>query len=470
MLCTAWHRSRCGCRRSTAPRQAPRPTQEPDERPDRTFRRASVSATKEAYGSTALVRYNAHVVVPRVIEVEIAVLKGIMGQAIVTIEARKGVYKEQRRVLKRLADALWSTDALWSAGSDVLEPAFAADFVAAQNGRPSAPGSWWIRSRASPTRARSIGTTGSSARSIRPRLGSGLRVTPVRARRRTPSGCPWSKGALMPRILQADVGRGEGRGRTSPTSSVSVWLSDRPGSDPSRDCVPSSTTRRARASMCASRWGTTTASAAGNPATSTRSCGRWTTSASPRPWSVSPGASDTRCITKTGERLPRPAVAAVCTLPTPRRRSSSVRNCSPPDAEAGRRFLGERGFDAGACRAFRSRFRPRAGGTGCSRPSPRRDSRARNSATPGLVSTGQRGVYDRFRGRLVWPIRDVSGQTIGFGARKLFDDDQGPKYLKHPRGRRSTRRRRCSTGSTSPSATSLAEILAVSSWSRDTPM
>ncbi|WP_047519978.1 deoxyguanosinetriphosphate triphosphohydrolase [Microbacterium sp. ZOR0019] len=96
------------------------------------FARASVSATKDAYGSTALVRYNAHVIVPRVVEVEIAVLKGIMGQAIVTIEARKGVYKEQRRVLKRLADALWSTDALWSAGSDVLEPAFAADFVAAE--------------------------------------------------------------------------------------------------------------------------------------------------------------------------------------------------------------------------------------------------------------------------------------------------------------------------------------------------
>ena len=95
------------------------------------FARAAVSATKEKYGTTALVRYNAHVVVPRVVEVEIAVLKGIMGQAIVTIEARKGVYKEQRRVLTRLADALWSTDALWSAGSDVLEPAFAADFVAA---------------------------------------------------------------------------------------------------------------------------------------------------------------------------------------------------------------------------------------------------------------------------------------------------------------------------------------------------
>ncbi|MEV4667572.1 deoxyguanosinetriphosphate triphosphohydrolase [Microbacterium sp. LWO12-1.2] len=97
------------------------------------FAKAAVSATRDAYAGPALVRYNAHVVVPRVIEVEIAVLKGIMGQAIVTIDARKGVYKEQRRVLKRLADVLWSTDALWSAGADVLEPAFAADFLAADS-------------------------------------------------------------------------------------------------------------------------------------------------------------------------------------------------------------------------------------------------------------------------------------------------------------------------------------------------
>ncbi|GAA1737567.1 deoxyguanosinetriphosphate triphosphohydrolase [Microbacterium paludicola] len=97
------------------------------------FARAAVTATREAYAGSSLARYNAHVVVPRVVDVEIAVLKGIMGSSIVTIEARKGVYKEQRRVLKRLADALWSTDALWSAGADVLEPAFAADFRAAQN-------------------------------------------------------------------------------------------------------------------------------------------------------------------------------------------------------------------------------------------------------------------------------------------------------------------------------------------------
>lgn len=97
------------------------------------FARAAVAATRERYGGPVLARYSAHVVVPRVVEAEIAVLKGIMGQAIVTIEARKGVYKEQRRVLKRLADALWSTDALWTAGADVLEPAFAADFHDAES-------------------------------------------------------------------------------------------------------------------------------------------------------------------------------------------------------------------------------------------------------------------------------------------------------------------------------------------------
>jgi DNA primase len=46
-----------------------------------------------------------------------------------------------------------------------------------------------------------------------------------------------------------------------------------------------------------------------------------------------------------------------------------------------------------------------------------------------LSSKGERGLYDKFRGRLIWPIRDTSNQVIGFGARKLFDDDQGPKYL-----------------------------------------
>ena len=49
-----------------------------------------------------------------------------------------------------------------------------------------------------------------------------------------------------------------------------------------------------------------------------------------------------------------------------------------------------------------------------------------------MFSEGNRGLYDRFRGRIIWPIRTVAGETIGFGARRLFDDDQGPKYLNTP--------------------------------------
>jgi DNA primase len=52
----------------------------------------------------------------------------------------------------------------------------------------------------------------------------------------------------------------------------------------------------------------------------------------------------------------------------------------------------------------------------------------------GLSKEGQRGPIDRFRNRLVWPIRDISGDVVGFGARKLASDevDQGPKYLNTP--------------------------------------
>jgi DNA primase len=102
-----------------------------------------------------------------------------------------------------------------------------------------------------------------------------------------------------------------------------------------------------------------------------------------------------------------------------------------PDADLGRRFLGERGFDAAAASHFGVGFAPKSW-----------DELTKHLRTKGftpdellaagLVSQRDRGVYDRFRGRLVWPIRDVTGQTIGFGARRLLDDDNGPKYLNTP--------------------------------------
>lgn len=102
-----------------------------------------------------------------------------------------------------------------------------------------------------------------------------------------------------------------------------------------------------------------------------------------------------------------------------------------PEAEAGRAFLGQRGFDAGAAAHFGVGYAPR-GWDHMLKALSQQGFTREELTTAGLVSAGQRGVYDRFRGRLIWPIRDVTGQTIGFGARKLYEDDKGPKYLNTP--------------------------------------
>lgn len=102
-----------------------------------------------------------------------------------------------------------------------------------------------------------------------------------------------------------------------------------------------------------------------------------------------------------------------------------------PEAELGRTFLGERGFDALAAERFGVGYAP-ASYDALSKHLVGAGFTIQELLDAGLVSQGDRGVYDRFRGRLVWPIRDVTGQTIGFGARKLRDDDQGPKYLNTP--------------------------------------
>ncbi|MGP3536600.1 deoxyguanosinetriphosphate triphosphohydrolase [Microbacterium sp. RD1] len=90
------------------------------------FARAATTATREAYPFESLTRYRAHVVVPRVIEAEMAVLKGIIGATVVSIEGRRSLYKEQRRVLKRLATALWEHP-------EALDALHGADFAAAGN-------------------------------------------------------------------------------------------------------------------------------------------------------------------------------------------------------------------------------------------------------------------------------------------------------------------------------------------------
>lgn len=108
-----------------------------------------------------------------------------------------------------------------------------------------------------------------------------------------------------------------------------------------------------------------------------------------------------------------------------------VAQLAEPAAEAGRVFLGERGFDAAAAAHFGIGFAPKSYDA-LSKHLLAHGFTAEEILAAGLVGQGDRGTYDRFRGRLIWPIRDTTGQTLGFGARKLFDDDQGPKYLNTP--------------------------------------
>ena len=90
------------------------------------FARAATAATREHYDSPVLTRFRGHVVVPRVIEAEMAVLKGTIGAFVVSIDGRRGLYKEQRRVLKRLASAL-------AERPEHLDRMHAEDFAAADS-------------------------------------------------------------------------------------------------------------------------------------------------------------------------------------------------------------------------------------------------------------------------------------------------------------------------------------------------
>jgi len=105
-----------------------------------------------------------------------------------------------------------------------------------------------------------------------------------------------------------------------------------------------------------------------------------------------------------------------------------------PEAQAGRDFLTSRGFDRHAAAHFGVGYAP-TGWDNLARYLRGAGYTEAELVDSGLCSRGGqdgRRVYDRFRGRLIWPIRDVTGATVGFGARKLSEDDQGPKYLNTP--------------------------------------
>ncbi|MGH3444657.1 MAG: DNA primase, partial [Nocardioidaceae bacterium] len=99
------------------------------------------------------------------------------------------------------------------------------------------------------------------------------------------------------------------------------------------------------------------------------------------------------------------------------------------DAVPGRQFLDERGFDQDAAATFGIGFAPRDGDA-LFKHLRQQGFTNEELVAAGLVAQGRNGHYDRFRGRLLWPIRETNGEVIGFGARRLFDDDRiEAKYL-----------------------------------------
>ena len=102
------------------------------------------------------------------------------------------------------------------------------------------------------------------------------------------------------------------------------------------------------------------------------------------------------------------------------------------EAAPARQYLTERNFDAEAARRFGCGFAP-SGWEKLTKHLQRKGFEFKELEAAGLSREGRRGPMDRFHRRLLWPIRTASGEVIGFGARRLFDDDpMEAKYINTP--------------------------------------
>ncbi|MCA1588392.1 MAG: DNA primase [Chloroflexi bacterium] len=100
-------------------------------------------------------------------------------------------------------------------------------------------------------------------------------------------------------------------------------------------------------------------------------------------------------------------------------------------AERAREYLAERGFSEETLDRFSIGFAPNTWDALTRRLRERGFGDGELSAA-GLASPSSRGgVYDRFRGRIIIPIRDASGRPIGLGGR-IMPGAEGPKYLNSP--------------------------------------
>ena len=102
------------------------------------------------------------------------------------------------------------------------------------------------------------------------------------------------------------------------------------------------------------------------------------------------------------------------------------------EAAPARKYLTERNFDAAAARQFGCGFAP-SGWDSLTKHLIRKGFEFKELEAAGLSREGRRGPMDRFHRRLLWPIRTASGETVGFGARRIFDDDtMEAKYVNTP--------------------------------------
>ncbi|OBK97753.1 DNA primase [Mycobacterium asiaticum] len=102
------------------------------------------------------------------------------------------------------------------------------------------------------------------------------------------------------------------------------------------------------------------------------------------------------------------------------------------EAAPARKYLTERSFDAEAARRFGCGFAP-SGWDTLTKHLQRKGFEFKELEAAGLSRQGRRGPIDRFHRRLLWPIRTSAGEVIGFGARRLFDDDpMEAKYVNTP--------------------------------------
>jgi DNA primase len=102
------------------------------------------------------------------------------------------------------------------------------------------------------------------------------------------------------------------------------------------------------------------------------------------------------------------------------------------EAAPARQYLTERNFDVEVARHFGCGFAP-SGWESLTKHLQRKGFEFKELEAAGLSRQGRRGPMDRFHRRLLWPIRTSAGEVIGFGARRLFDDDpMEAKYINTP--------------------------------------